>query len=252
MGKIAELTPEKIWRTVTNPWKIPARLSAPPSLSNTHAVLTLFPDLKESEAKTFRKEFKSDKKFFSELSKNMMEKRHQDAVWGGWYEFMFMVVRFSKPSIMFETGVFDGQSSAVILRALKKNGKGKLISIDLPAVDTIEESTHRMRDTTLPPKCQPGWVIPDYLRDRHELVLGDSKELLPKLFEKYPEIDIFFHDSLHTYEHQYFEYTAAWPHLKENGLLLSDDIFRSAALYKFCKEKNRNYVRIVSFGALRK
>jgi len=107
-----------------------------------------------------------------------------------------MAVRFARPRMVLETGVFDGRSSAVILQALHDNDNGTLVSIDLPATDTIDGSTHRMQDTSLPPGCQPGWAIPDYLRGRHRLELGDSKELLPALFEEYADVDIFLHDSL--------------------------------------------------------
>lgn len=100
--------------------------------------------------------------------------------------------------------------------------------------------------------ARPGWVIPDYLRERHCLVLGDSKELLPDLFKEHRKIDIFLHDSLHTFEHQWFEYSTAWPHLYDGGVLLSDDIFWSPAFHRFCKERNRTYVRIGAFGTVKK
>ena len=38
------------------------------------------------------------------------------------------------------------------------------------------------------------------------------------------KIDIFFHDSLHTYDHMMFEYLTSWDYLKEGGVLFSDDI----------------------------
>ena len=47
-----------------------------------------------------------------------------------------------------------------------------------------------MPETTLPLNCEPGWLIPDYLKERHRLFFGDSKELLPRLFQDYPEIDL--------------------------------------------------------------
>ena len=50
----------------------------------------------------------------------------------GWREFLFIVVRAVKPSIMIETGSFDGLSTAVILLAMEKNNKGTLFTIDLP------------------------------------------------------------------------------------------------------------------------
>lgn len=109
-----------------------------------------------------------------------------------------------------------------------------------------------MPETILPFGCQPGWLIPEYLKPRHRLVLGDSRQLLPKMLIEYPRIDIFFHDSLHTFDHMYFEYSAAWSHIEDGGLLITDDIYWSTAFHRFCKEQKSKYVRIESFGATRK
>jgi hypothetical protein len=76
--------------------------------------------------------------------------------------------------------------------------------------------------------------------------------ILPELFEQYPEVDVFFHDSLHTFELPYFEYTTAWPHLPTGGVLLSDDIFWSEALHRFSKENSVTYVRVGEFGGIKK
>lgn len=243
-----------LWDLFSNPRMIHIKLAAPPPVCTINATLSLFPHVTVASAEACRLEFLGNHKFFYELNKNLLEKRHHLTICGGWYEFLYMAVRFSNPRIVFETGVFDGQSGAVILQALNDNSNGILVSVDLPAVETVEWSTSGMPDTTLPPHCQPGWVIPDYLRKRHHLVLGNSKELLPKLFKEWPEIDIFLHDSLHTFEHQYFEYSTAWSHLTDGGFLLSDDIHWSQAFALFCREKDRTYLRLGNggFGAVRK
>ena len=127
-----------------------------------------------------------------------------------------------------------------------------LVSVDLPAVDTIHLSTSGMRETVLPPGLSPGWVIPDSLRHRHRLELGDSRELLPEILQSLQSVDIFLHDSLHTFDHMSFEYSTAWPHLRDGGLLLSDDILWNSAFHGFCRPLDRKYVRIGGFGAVRK
>ena len=248
---LANLSLAKLYNLISEPSKILIQFKRPQSQSNSDAILSLFPGLSPVAVESCLLEFLRNNHFFSELNNIFLEKRHRRTSCGGW-EFLYMAVRFAKPQTVFETGVFDGQSSAVILQALSDNGSGMLISIDLPAAETIKMSTHRMQDTNLPPNCQPGWTIPDYLRERHRLVLGDSKKVLPSLFEEYSHIDIFFHDSLHTFEHQYFEYTIAWPKLSKGGLLLSDDIFWSAAFHKFCKQVRRPYICIGEFGAVKK
>lgn len=131
---------------------------------------------------------------------------------------------------------------------------GELISIDLPTVEAIEGSTHRMPEVCLPPGFAPGWVIPDRLRGRHRLELGDSMQLLPAVSNRHPTIDIFFHDSLHTFQHQHYEYSVAWPHLAQGRILLRDDILWSAAFHRLCREQRGPYVRVSGggFGAVMK
>ena len=242
----------KVWDVVSNPWKIPVILKTPPALSDGQAIEALFPQLTSASIDSCRLELLSNDRFFTELNHAMIEKRHRRIIHRAWYDFLYMAVRFTNAEIVFETGVFDGESSAAILQALHDNGKGLLVSIDLPATEAIPWSTQCMRETVLPPNCQPGWVIPTYLRDRHRLVLGDSTEELPRLLNQYPTIDLFLHDSLHTLAHQYFEYTTAWPHLPEGGLLLSDDIFWNAAWHRFCRAKRRTYVHLGTCGAVKK
>jgi predicted O-methyltransferase YrrM len=242
----------RLWRWGRTPKTIPIVLRAPAALSNIDALLALYPAVTRAQAAACRMELLRNGRFFEELNRPLVEKRHRRTTCEGWHEFLYMVVRFAKPKVVFETGVFDGLSSAVILLALHDNTGGSLVSIDLPAKAPIKGSTDRMIDATLPADTPPGWIVPAYLRQRYRLVLGDSRELLPELLREYSSIDIFFHDSLHTFDHQYFEYTTVWPHLIEGGLLLSDDIFWNAAFYRFSKERGKRYLHIDGFGAIRK
>ncbi|MFH1063149.1 MAG: class I SAM-dependent methyltransferase [Candidatus Omnitrophota bacterium] len=252
MMKFMNISIAQLWDLVLNPWKITVLKKSPGALLPVEVIGALFPNLSIPEIKLYRLDLLRNEKLFSEINNRMVEKRQRRVICQEWDEFLYMVIRFLKPQFVLETGVFDGQSSAFILQALCDNDYGKLISVDLPAIEVIDGSTDRMSETTLPSNCSAGWVIPSYLRTRHQLILGDAKKILPDLFQEYPEIDIFFHDSLHTFEHQYFEYSIAWPHLIKGGLLISDDIFWSSAFHRFCKEKNRNYVRLKYMGAVKK
>lgn len=242
----------RLWRWGRSANGIAAILRAPEESSKSAAVRRLFPEVSEERAEACRLDLLRNHRFYSELNTKFVEKRQRRALGVSWNEVLYMLVRFARPEMVLETGVFDGASSAITLQALEDNQKGSLVSIDLPARGIINGSTDRMTDTTLPPGQAPGWVIPDYLRHRFQLHQGDSKELLPKLLAQHPRIDIFFHDSLHTLEHQYFEYTTAWPHIAEGGLLMSDDIFFNSAFDIFCREQNRKYVHVGGFGAIRK
>jgi hypothetical protein len=137
---------------------------------------------------------------------------------------------------------------------MEDNGAGRLVSIDLPAHRPIAESTDAMKESVLPDGCNPGWLIPDYLRHRHRhrLELGDSRKILSEILQKQSVIDIFLHDSLHSAEHMRFEYETAWPCLRSGALLLSDDSTWNPAFHTFSLVQCRKYVLVDDFAALRK
>ena len=134
---------------------------------------------------------------------------------------LYVIVRLLQPKVIVETGVANGKSSAFILRALARNGRGELCSIDLP---TPQETARDGDDGVLPTGQETGWLVPEFLRDRWVVRLGDARELLPQLKAKIGSIDIFFHDSLHTYEHMTFELEHAKEWVRKGGLVLCDDI----------------------------
>lgn len=250
--KILNASFSGILSVAVKPWMIPTLLAAPRSFSVYETVKFFWKDKEEREIENLRVGFLGNNRFFEELNEKMVSCRQRRVNCEGWPEFLYVLIRLTKPATVVETGVFDGISSAVILQALEDNSGGKLISIDLPAKSSIKESTHRMRETALPEGKEPGWVIPDYLRLRHELVLGDSKILLSQVLAQNPSINIFLHDSLHTYECQRFEYETAWPKIKEGGWLLSDDVLWTPAFREFSKKVKKLYKVYCGLGVLRK
>jgi len=127
----------------------------------------------------------------------------------------YALVRMLKPDVMVETGVGAGVSSWTILHAMEENGVGKLVSIDLPTPNT----------ELLP---EVGYLVPDELRHRWDLQTGPSKTRLPAALSESGGIDIFQHDSRHSYSNQLREYDIAWPFIKEGGMLVSDDVSNDA------------------------
>src|SRR2546427_5568857 len=147
-----------------------------------------------------------------------------------------------KPEIALETGVGCGYSTGYILQALSDNGMGKLYSIDLPNVTyRIDEgcrlSVERQHADTLPRGMLTGFAVPQKLRRRWDLKLGDAKVELPKLLENLGRVDFFHHDSMHTYEHMTFEYETIWPYLRAGGAIASDDVDWNNAFLDFCRRK---------------
>ena len=151
--------------------------------------------------------------------------------------FLYLICCNIKPRVVVETGVAAGASSAYILKALVNNGFGNLYSIDLPNVEYINAKKGKTHNDNLPTNAQSGFAIPQELRSKWVLTLGDSRLELPNLLNKVEEVDLFFHDSLHTYDAMLFEYETVWPHIKRGGVLVSDDVTWNGAFEEFVRKK---------------
>ena len=147
---------------------------------------------------------------------------------------LYAVCRRQNPDIVVETGVASGVSSSYILCALEKNGHGELYSIDMPWWQ----------------QDQSGWMIPDYLRHRWHLIRGKSSEKLTPLLKKVAEIDIFLHDSEHSYKNMLWEFQTAWTYLKVGGLLLSHNIDSNNAFSDFCRDRGVKGYSLSNMGGV--
>jgi predicted O-methyltransferase YrrM len=139
--------------------------------------------------------------------------------------------RLLKPRRILETGVADGVSTFFFLAALKENGSGHLHSVDIsPNVGVLVERT-------------PQWHL-------HIFDVGTIDDELAALFAREAPIDLFFHDSDHTFLAQLFEYETFLVHASNAALLISDDVDVSYGFDTFCRrhEMRPNYL----FDAMRK
>lgn len=139
--------------------------------------------------------------------------------------FLYILCKILKPEIIVETGVAYGMSSAYILQALKENNKGMLYSID--SIFRPWESERML-----------GSAIPLDLKNRWKFINGVSSEKLNELLKSLKQIDIFIHDSLHTYANMMSEFNTAWPFIQNDGFLISDDVGTNNAFYDFCIRNN--------------
>jgi predicted O-methyltransferase YrrM len=250
--KLPRLSPAKVAEILRAPWKVEVFFSAPSPHTPSEAAALLFPGTTAERAEALRRSFLGDAGLHEELNASMVAVRGRRVTVLESYELLYLAVRLLRPRVTIETGVFDGLSSAVLLRAMEENGEGELVSIDLPARAAITHSTHLMPETTLPPGREPGWLIPDRLRARHRLVIGDSRETLPRVLGEVGAVELFLHDSLHTAEAQRMEYELAWPRLASGGLLLSDDVLASPAFFRFARRVGARPVCLENYGAIRK
>lgn len=189
------------------------------------------------------KELAEDTTFWRHIKEKLFEAKKKEPRTAGWIDlrllpYIYALVRLFKPEVVVETGVGPGGSSAFMLNALEKNQFGVLYSIDLPGHDAVVyPRIGKHYDLHIPPGFNTGWLVPSRFKSRWNLILGDAKEELPSLLRKLKVIDMFLHDSLHTYEHMMFEYILALRHLSQGGLLLSDDVnkYWSLAFIDLCK-----------------
>lgn len=170
---------------------------------------------------------------------------------------LYVICRLTKPSLVLETGVGAGYSSLFILTALKENGLGHLWSLDLPnyesfLVSSSTEYTSKSPLADLKGK-PPGWLVSPELRDRWTTIFMSVKDSLSYTLEILDKVDIFVHDSEHTYKNMMFEFETVWPHIKENGFLFSHDITWNKAFFDFSKRVECKPVKIShNFGVIKK
>lgn len=153
--------------------------------------------------------------------------------------FLYALVRKVRPEVFLETGVANGLSSYLILSAMKSNSFGKLVSVDI--------------------RNDVGQLVAPTLKDRWELVIlgeGNAPRKVEKVIERYRPLDVFFHDSAHTYRAQSREFRQAWVSLRGKGYLLSDDVDSSYAFLDFAKSVGVHPTVLVGvqrvLGSLRK
>jgi Methyltransferase domain len=132
----------------------------------------------------------------------------------------YVVCRALKPSVVVETGVAYGVTSTFILKALAVNEQGHLHSIDFPPLSRDADGF-------------VGILIPEPLKDRWSLYRGVSKRILPTLLQRLQQVDIFVHDSLHTYKNIQRELQVVTPYLVRPAVVLADDVDGNAAFLEW-------------------
>ena len=83
----------------------------------------------------------------------------------------------------------------------------------------------------------------DYLKKIFYRVKLVMPKILPNLLSELSVIDIFIHDSRHSFSNQLYEYETSWPSIKNLGFLISDDISNDAFI-KFSKNNDRKPILI--------
>jgi hypothetical protein len=132
----------------------------------------------------------------------------------GWYA----LVRATQPDQVVETGTHLGLGSCVIAAALLRNGHGRLTTIDIDP--------------------EAGYLIAEPWAGVIDRRTGSSVDLLATV----RDVDMFLHDSLHTYDYEATELKAVEPNLRPGAIILSDNAHDSAALSDWAERSGRHYL----------
>ena len=129
---------------------------------------------------------------------------------------LYALTRWQRPAAVVESGGFVGMSSAFILKALMDEG---LTTAKLYSIELSED-------------CDQGVLIPDELRLQFVPLRGKVEDFVRG--DRLPSsIDMFLHDSSHSYRHMLWEFREFWPRLRDGGLLVSHDVNLNAAFPEF-------------------
>jgi hypothetical protein len=142
----------------------------------------------------------------------------------------YLLCRTFRPGIVVETGVAYGITSSFILKALETNKHGVLHSIDLPPLSPESDSW-------------VGKAIPDPLRSRWHLHRGASRQMLSPVLEDLGAVDMFVHDSLHTYRNMRWELDLASKYCR-SGVIVADDIQSNRAFAELEGQQWRTMVTV--------
>jgi predicted O-methyltransferase YrrM len=157
---------------------------------------------------------------------------------------LYVLIRLYKPGRCLETGVFYGGNSCFILHALRRNGSGQLVSIDLPGnVAKGNKRHHLVGDSEdLPAGLDVGFLVPKDLRKSWTLIEGDSRSEIPRLTGTF---DFYIHDSEHSYDFIKREMSLVWERLSPGAVAVADDLDWSNGFFSFCDER-RLYPLIIT------
>lgn len=152
---------------------------------------------------------------------------------------LYLLMRFQKPKIAFETGVERGGSTLALLKGLYENTQlktpcdgcepGKLYSFDISNSTRFirakseweqgKEAKHQIEDKTFVPI---GTLIPKWLKNQWNFIVGSSLKNVPKTLKKTGSISFFCAGHSHTYEIQKEEIENVWDHIVSGGIIVID------------------------------
>ena len=163
---------------------------------------------------------------------------------GGDINLLYSLAKNIDAQVVIETGVAYGFSSLAFLQHFMEKEEGNLISVDMPYPWRGNESDVGI---VVDKKFYNYWNL-IRLPDRNGLKLA-----IKKIGDK--KIDIFHYDSDKSYHGRMYAYNLVWPHIREGGFFISDDIqdnfafkdfVENNAIDFFIKKFNNKFIGIIN------
>ena len=160
--------------------------------------------------------------YFKELNsdKHALELRMGATYEGNAFQ-LYSIVRKLGITNIVETGVQNGFSSEIFMRALEANGKGTLHSVDSGPTST--DKSHQTNCNTTEEGI-PGKNIHQHLKDKYwDLTIGLNYEVLSDVLNKAGDFQLFHHDSDHSSGSVRFEIENVLKVAKKGTLIILHD-----------------------------
>jgi hypothetical protein len=135
---------------------------------------------------------------------------------------LYAIVRLLRPLHVVEVGVSSGVSSAYILKALERNDRGTLHSIDLPKPEVRRGGSPPRASWSIPSGRASGWAVPFRLRGRWDLRLGNKRDVIPLLANELARVDLFLYDVPHDDERDWSEFQAVDRRMRRGSVAIAD------------------------------
>lgn len=149
---------------------------------------------------------------------------------------IYHLIKHNRSENIIETGVAYGWSSLAILLAIKDIPKAQLISNDMPYVNANNEDF-------------VGVVVPNNLRIQWDLQRLPDVTGIPLALKKFNQsLDFVHYDSDKSYTGRAWATPILWSALRDNGILMMDDINDNIYFKEFCEHKKLDPIVIEHNG----
>ncbi|MEM0128494.1 MAG: class I SAM-dependent methyltransferase [Thermoplasmatales archaeon] len=148
---------------------------------------------------------------------------------------LYSLIAAKRPNVVIETGMGPGVSTTAILYAIGRDAK--VISID-------PGEPYGKGDKEV------GFVIPEDLKKNLKYVKGRTSEMLAGVLMQVGKVDVFFHDSDHSYGNVMFELETVLQYLNSQFLIIVDNYDWSDAPADFARTRGLRLQHIADDMAL--